>query len=145
MARPRGGDWLDDEMKALRDEGVNVVVSMLTPAEASELDLRAEQAAAERVGVRFINLPTPDRGIPEIQDFRALVTELAEGIRDGEHVVVHCRMGIGRSSMVAAAVLMAEGLRPRDAWNAVAQARGLDVPDTPEQRAWVEAAITPGQ
>jgi hypothetical protein len=79
MARHRGGDWLDDEMKALHDEGVNVVVSMLTPAEASELDLRAEQAAAEKVGVRLINLPTPDRGIPEIQDFRALVAELARG------------------------------------------------------------------
>jgi len=30
MPRPRGGDWLDDELQALGKAGVNVVVSLLT-------------------------------------------------------------------------------------------------------------------
>jgi hypothetical protein len=30
MARPRGGDWLIDEIKALRASGVDILVSLLT-------------------------------------------------------------------------------------------------------------------
>jgi hypothetical protein len=42
MARPRGGDWLEVEMKALRAVGVGVLVSLLTAAEMIELDLVSE-------------------------------------------------------------------------------------------------------
>jgi hypothetical protein len=45
VARPRGGDWLFDEIKALREAGVGVLVSLLTSPEVSEFDL-AEEAAA---------------------------------------------------------------------------------------------------
>ncbi len=40
MARPRGGDWLLDEVKALREAGVDVLVSLLTSEEEKEFDLR---------------------------------------------------------------------------------------------------------
>ena len=46
--------------------------------------------------------------------------------------------------MVAAAVLMAQGMRAQDAWGAVSDARGLEVPDTLEQRRWLEAAMAFG-
>lgn len=39
MARPRGGDWLTGELGDLAIAGVDVVVSLLTDAEAAELDL----------------------------------------------------------------------------------------------------------
>ena len=141
MARPRGGDWLADEMAALGDAGVDLLVCMLTPSELGELELEEEASAAESAGLRFMALPTPDRGVPETGPFRALVAEIANELNSGIHVAVHCRMGIGRSSMVAAAVLMAKGVPVQDAWAAVRSARGLDVPDTPAQRAWVEAAM----
>lgn len=32
VPRPRGDDWLDDEMVALREAGIDVVVSMLEGA-----------------------------------------------------------------------------------------------------------------
>ena len=37
-ARPRGGDWLEDEIREWRDSGVDHVVSLLTPPEANDLD-----------------------------------------------------------------------------------------------------------
>ena len=144
MARPRGGDWLGDEMNALRDAGVDVVVSMLMESEARELELATEPDAAQAAGLHFLALPTPDRGTPELEPFRRLVAELCEELGRGGHVVVHCRMGIGRASMVAAGVLMSQGLSGRSAWASVKEARGLEVPDTPEQKAWVEAAMALG-
>ena len=50
MARPRGNDWLDDEMNGLREAGTDIFVSMLTSDEVNELYLQeeAEAAAAQR-------------------------------------------------------------------------------------------------
>jgi hypothetical protein len=42
MPRPRAGDWLDDEIKGWRTEGVKVVVSLLEKDEISELELVEE-------------------------------------------------------------------------------------------------------
>jgi hypothetical protein len=39
MPRPRGGDWLDDEIQSWRRSGVDVVVSLLTREEESDLNL----------------------------------------------------------------------------------------------------------
>jgi protein-tyrosine phosphatase len=144
MARPRGGDWLAEEMATLRQAGTDVLVCMLTTSELRELELTDEAVVAEAAGMRFIGLPTPDRGTPGIQPFRALVRQLVDELARGRHVVVHCRMGIGRSSTVAAAVLMVQGACARDAWAAVSDARGLEVPDTLEQRRWLEAAMASG-
>ena len=42
MARPRGGDWLADEMAALRRRGVDVLVCALTDPElAAQVGLAA--------------------------------------------------------------------------------------------------------
>lgn len=141
MARPRGGDWLADEMAAMREAGTDVLVCMLTTSELRELALTEEAAAAEAAGIRFAGLPTTDRGTPDLQPFRALVADLAEELARGRHVVVHCRMGIGRSSLVAAGCLVAQGMPAGEAWAAISDARGLTVPDTPEQRRWLEAAF----
>jgi protein-tyrosine phosphatase len=144
MARPRGGEWLEDEMTALREVGADVLVCTLTASEMRELDLTEEPIAAQNAGIRFVALPTPDRSIPELQPFRELIEELAKELRDGRHIVAHCRMGIGRSSMVVAALLMDTGMAPKDAWMAIRKARGMEVPDTPEQRTWVEEVMTSG-
>jgi hypothetical protein len=41
-ARPRGGDWLEDEMKAWAQSGVGTVVSLLTRDEELSLGLEKE-------------------------------------------------------------------------------------------------------
>jgi hypothetical protein len=46
--------------------------------------------------------------------------------------------------MVVAALLMDTGMAPKDAWMAIRKARGMEVPDTPEQRTWVEEVMTSG-
>ena len=51
---------------------------------------------------------------------------------------IHCRASIGRSSLLLAALLTAEGLTPDDAFRRLTVARGLRVPDTPDQVRWVE-------
>jgi hypothetical protein len=55
--RPRGGDWLMDEMAEWRRAGVDVVLSLLTPGEERELDLDLEARRAAEQGMTFLSLP----------------------------------------------------------------------------------------
>jgi protein-tyrosine phosphatase len=139
LPRPRGDDWLEDEVRGWRRAGIDVVVSLLTPDEATEFGLTGEAEAALAVGIEFLGLPTPDRGVPDRTTFEALVGRLVADVENGRTVAVHCRQGIGRSGLVAAGVLIAAGLDPEAALRRVSEARDRPVPETAEQRDWLLA------
>ena len=138
MPRPRGGDWLDDEMLAMRRVGVDVLVCLLTAAERDEMALSGEPAAAIRAGLEFHAFPIADFGVPDPGQVRPLLDILASRLRAGQHVAVHCRGGVGRSSLIAAALLVRLGSPAAQAWEVIAQARGVPVPETEEQRRWLD-------
>jgi protein-tyrosine phosphatase len=138
MARPRGGDWLLEELHGLRRIGVEVLVCALTEAEQVELGLTEEATACTTAGLEFVAIPIPDRGVPDEHTLRAVVDQLHATVTAGRHVVIHCRAGIGRASLLAGAVLVREGLSPERAWQKLAEARGMAVPDTEQQRRWLQ-------
>ncbi|MFE5587156.1 protein-tyrosine phosphatase family protein [Kitasatospora sp. NPDC056531] len=77
--------------------------------------------------------PIPDRTVPAPRSCPTL-HRLAEQLHEGAHVVTHCRAGIGRSSLLAAALLILNSVDPDTSWRQIERARGLAVPDTAEQR-----------
>jgi len=138
-ARPRGGDWLEDEISGWRAAGVDAVVSLLTPHENEDLQLSEESKLAPAHGLRFVSLPIEDRGVPPSwEDASRAIAQTAEMLRQGKNVAVHCRQGIGRSGVLAAALLIKGGNTPGDALTQISSARGLTVPETPEQMAWIQ-------
>jgi protein-tyrosine phosphatase len=142
MAKPRSDDWLDDELRALRRAGVDVLVSALPDAERRELDLAREAEAAQRAGLEFVVIPIADRSVPDLDAVLPRLRELVARLQAGGHVACHCRFGIGRASLLAAALLVLEGVDPQEAWRRLARARGLRVPDTEEQRRWIATLPT---
>jgi hypothetical protein len=94
MPRPRGNDWLEDEIKVLAQKGVGTVVSLLEKDEIQELGLREEGRI--------------------------------------------CRMGIGRASIIAGAVLLEKGTDTQQVMEKITKARELKVPDTEEQVLWLK-------
>ncbi|PRX92288.1 protein-tyrosine phosphatase family protein [Allonocardiopsis opalescens] len=132
MARPRGGDWLDDEMAGLRGLGVDTLVCLLTRPEPAVLELEGEREAAHRAGLEPRWLPVVDRSVPAASALRAEADVPAERVEAGRFVVTHCRLGIGRSAMLAA-VLVRLGEAPHAVWGRLERARGRPVPDTGEQ------------
>jgi protein-tyrosine phosphatase len=137
MAKPRGDDWLDDELHALRRAGVDLLVCALPEPELRELGLAGEAAAARRAGLEFVAIPIEDRSVPHLEAALPRLQELIQRLHAGAHAVTHCRFGIGRASLLAAAVLVLEGVDPDEAWRRLTQARGQRVPDTDEQRRWI--------
>jgi protein-tyrosine phosphatase len=138
VPRPRGGDWLEDEIADWREAGIDIVVSFLTPDEVAEFDLEAEKELSEAHGIRFISFPIPDRGVPASKvAAAALVQDLEKSLAAGEKLALHCRQSVGRSALIAAYLLVAEGEDPRRAFERISSARGVTVPDTAEQIQWV--------
>jgi protein-tyrosine phosphatase len=138
LPRPRGGDWLEDEIQSMRASGVNVLVSLLAREEAMELDLADEARYCGAAGIEFVSFPFADRGVPaSAADALGLARRLAGLLAGGKAVAIHCRQGVGRSALVAACVLVSLGEGPEAAFTRVARARGCPVPDTAEQRTWV--------
>ena len=63
VPRPRGNDCLEDEVTQTR-AGVDVLVSMLQPDEATELGLSAEAKLCAAGDIQFRSFPIPDRETP---------------------------------------------------------------------------------
>ena len=139
LARPRGGPWLADEARELKANGVDIVVSLLTPGEERELGLEGEKDAMEAQGMRFFSFPIEDCGTPaSMSGAQALIGELLKELKSGKAMGFHCRASIGRSPMIAAAVLAASGIPADHALMALSEARGWRVPETDDQRRWID-------
>jgi protein-tyrosine phosphatase len=138
VLRPQGDLWLKDELARLKQSGVETIVSLLHPTEAMWLGLDEEGPLAEAIGLRFLSYPILDAHVPgDVAAFRAFVAGLADRLRAGERIGVHCQGSIGRSTVTAACVLIHLGWKAKDALRAIEAARGCRVPDTEEQRRWV--------
>jgi protein-tyrosine phosphatase len=140
FARPRGGDWLDDEISTWARSGVEAIVSLLTPEEANELELTTEAAHCHAKGMEFVSFPIPDRRVPASRSQALhLVKSVEAWLHAGKAVGIHCRQGIGRSGLIAACLLVSSGVTADAAFTRLTEARGLPIPETEEQRAWVDA------
>lgn len=146
MSRPRGGDWLAEEVSALARCGVTMIVSALEPAEVKELEIAEEPALATAAGLSFLSVPIPDRGVPPDSTAASTATDrIASTLLSGGRVVVHCRQGIGRAGLIACAVLTRLGYTIPEAIAAVSKARGRDVPETDEQKRWLQSHCHPSR
>jgi hypothetical protein len=138
MPRPRGGDWLEDEVCALKASGVDVIVSLLEKPEIDELDLQDESAYCEAYGITYLNFPIVDRGVPESKEGTLeLSRKLIKILAEGKNIAIHCRQGVGRSAIIAAVVKVLQGDRVETIFEKIGMARGCKVPDTGEQHDWV--------
>jgi protein-tyrosine phosphatase len=147
-ARPRGGDWLKDDIAKWREAGIDAVLSLLTADEERDLDLGDEGGEVGGQRMEFRSFPIPDRQVPRSEaELAEELERISRTLSNGKNVLVHCRQGIGRSGLVAACLLVKKGMSPGAAVEAVSAARGLPVPETTEQRDWIDqyAVATAGK
>lgn len=125
---------LADDLAALAARGVGRIVC-LTPA--AEIAARSPDYArwlATPPDMIVNRLPIADFAVPATSaPLAALAVEVAQALRAGERVLIHCAAGIGRTGMFATAVLLAAGL-PLPAATARIAAAGSG-PETAAQQA----------
>jgi len=137
---------LSESFQEIRIQSINWILS-LAPME----EIRAKSpsyAQAIQLGklpCEFTAFPITDYGVPERQsDFASLVKDIAERLRNGERIVIHCGAGIGRTGTMACCILAELGHSEDEARNAI-KAAGSG-PETDEQNDlihWYVETITP--
>lgn len=138
-AAPKGNDWLEEEIKYLALRGITILVSLLEKSEIRELNLEEEKDMCEQNNIEFINFPIKDRQVPESKiQFSNLLQNIENALIENKKVLVHCRMGIGRTSLVCAGVLLKQGIKTKEVFDILSEKRTLKMPDTPIQKEWIE-------
>lgn len=140
MPRPRGNDWLEDEITSYKKSGVDVVVSLLEQSEIYELEIESEEFWCNEKGITFLSYPIGDRQTPKsFTETLEFVRKLQNFIIKGKKIAIHCRQGIGRASLIAVSLLVLQGYSVENAFGKITEARGCQVPDTQEQIDWVKS------
>lgn len=140
--RPRGGPSLAGDIAEWRAAGVDAVISLIEGVEERELGLEEEPLFCRTYGMEFVSFPIRDRSVPVSPDaVSSLVDWVVSDLRRGLGVVIHCRIGIGRSGVIAACVLHALGHKPDTLFPILSRVRGIPVPDTPAQADWVRRYV----
>ena len=135
-SKPRAGWFLDDDLTALRAGGFRLLVSALTPEEVVRAELERLPEACLAAGLEFAHFPVGNLQVAAPQRAHPHLLAWNERLARGENVAIHCWASVGRGPTLAAALLIVGGVDPATAWQRVEEARGRQVPDTNEQRAW---------
>lgn len=135
---PRGGRGLYADLLQLRGAGIDILVSLLSDDQVEMLELKEEALIAKQLGMGYLHHPIPDHQLPRNpRAFRAFVNGLAQRLRDGHRIGIHCWGSIGRAPLTAACTLIHLGWKAEAALAAIESARGCPIPETEEQKQWV--------
>ncbi|MFZ6778234.1 protein-tyrosine phosphatase family protein [Undibacterium sp. Ji83W] len=138
MAKPVAGEWIEDEFRGIAQFGISRLVSLLETHEIRDLGLQTAPDLCAANQINFMHYPIKDRGLPSsFSATQKLVTQLHDDLLKGSNTVIHCRAGIGRTGLLAAAVLIRHGFDAAAALAIISKARGVMVPDTQEQIDWL--------
>jgi hypothetical protein len=141
MSRPLGGDDLMEEIEHWKKLNINTIVSFLTDEENEELGLEYERMDCRREGFEFLKFPIEDRQVPDSYlKTKDLVNVVVDKINENQKILMHCRGGIGRVSIIASSVFsVLNKFSIKESFEQISNIRGLNVPDTDEQILWTEA------
>lgn len=111
-ARPGDGDPIEAHLEFFLAQGIRAIVSM------TETPIDAE--AVRGAGFEYLHLPLRDGTGPSVEEAARFV-----GFVDsiGAPVLVHCLAGLGRTSTMGAAYLIARGETADDAMRRMSTAR----------------------
>lgn len=135
MRRPLGGARLAENLRELRVQGVDLLVCALDDVDRTKLHLTAEASVARAVGLPYREFPIVDFGTPDRNALIQIGRDLANEVRAGQFVVVHCRGGVGRTGLIVGTTLVGLGAGPDEAMRLMTSARGHRSPETGPQKA----------
>jgi atypical dual specificity phosphatase len=114
----------DDTLALLVQEGIGSVISLRADVEpAGPLDGRqvpqyaadAQRVACAAAGVRFQHVGCTDFQAPSPEEVALALRAIDAEVDAGHAVYVHCRAGVGRTSVMTCAWLMSRGMDANDA------------------------------
>lgn len=131
---------LDTDLTRLRTEySAQVLVSLIEAAEYELLKITQLPSRASAAGLEVRTFPIEDVSVPaddQLDAFAELIDGIVASVQAGQHVIVHCRGGLGRSGVVAACCLVKLGMTAKAAIQGTRQARPGAI-EVPPQEQWI--------
>ncbi len=90
--------------------------------------------ALGREGIQLLYLPTPDTTPLTIAQLQEGARWINQQVEAGERVLVHCEHGVGRSVLLTAAALVADGMNAHNAIDLVQRKRWQAAPNHRQMR-----------
>lgn len=136
------GAWDRDlglDLDAIKAWGAAIVITLIEPHEIRALKVENIKAETIRRGMEWLHMPITDVSVPDHrfeEVWKEKAPRLVTAIREGHHVLFHCKGGLGRAGTVAALMLVELGMEPNQAIRAVRAARKGAI-ETEEQERFV--------
>lgn len=131
-----------DHTAAMAKCGATTVVCLVEDYELADRYPEYLAWLRENVGTAAVWFPVHDLHAPGLGATEPFIAELIRRLDDGEHLLMHCAAGIGRTGTMAVCVLMELGMSLPDALVHVALHRPMAGPEVGAQRDLVSAWAT---
>ena len=139
------------KLEAFLDLGITTFLDLTEEGESSpehgELHrydtLLYELTRNRGIEARYLRMPIPDLGIPEVWHMEAMLGLITSQMEQGHGVYVHCWGGVGRTGTVLGCLAVERGAPQGDVIAGLARVRartrraGREAPETNEQRRFV--------
>lgn len=102
-----------DSYEAMINASVSGIVCLNSHAELAEKSpiYASDHRIPDALPAPLYNFPIPNLGLPsDIHAFKDFVQNLCEKLKQGHILAIHCALGIGRTGLTAACILMSLGL-----------------------------------
>ena len=109
---------LDADIRAIREWCAGLILTLIEDHEFRLLGVEELEQRTLAAGMAWQHLPITDVHVPDSRFEDAWIATgpmVHQLLDDGQRVLVHCRGGLGRAGMVAARVLIEQGVSPDEA------------------------------
>ncbi|NTU52291.1 MAG: phosphatase [Chlorobiaceae bacterium] len=137
-----GTPWarnLEIDISAIQDWGAAVIVTLMEQFELDLLGVPHLGNVIQEAGIEWVHLPIRDISVPDEtfqKDWPSQAKALQRRLSNGEHILFHCRGGLGRTGLVAGLLLLDLGWDANNAINTVREVRPGAI-ETTEQENYV--------
>ncbi|EKT4530315.1 ADP-ribosylglycohydrolase family protein [Pseudomonas putida] len=114
------------DLDLIKSWGATAIVTLMAQHELEEVAVGHLGVEVEARGMQWFHLPILEVDVPSTEFERCWLyagLRLRQLLRSGQHILVHCRGGLGRTGMVTARLLIELGASPKAAIAEVRQAR----------------------
>ena len=113
-------------LEQLKEQGAATLITLITPHEMKEKKLDGFADAVAAAGLEWLHLPITDDDSPKDpfeENWQRALPKLEQQLNAGSAIAIHCMGGSGRTGIVAARLMLDQGVELDDAITQIQELR----------------------
>lgn len=97
------GQYDENDIFTIQKLGINCVIDMRSES-------LFDESLFESIGIKYFNIPVDNYFAPELEQIDTAIEYIKSHITTDNNILIHCKEGVGRSSLIIIAYLITTGL-----------------------------------